>query len=605
MPKNANLLANSKELQNSPFFKLAKSTNKSLLIEEDVVDDIDEDIYTATTSSPSGYTLKAPPPRQLTRQKPSNLPVAVSSLLDLHNAVENAFRIHLSTCSTIEQPAITHKGQSAIYRYPSLIDLSTLSKLVASSGKKNLNSQSLSRLGYLWNDDIGFIISTTRSNDYSIGLEVAIDSPSTSTSPAKGAIAVMRDFTNAKNHWLNQTQFRKQKVLERAQVWVNEQFELWMNQQLDDVTKTPTHKSIPSSSIQSSGLLTPPSTATKAKMKAPMSPTSPTAQSPYPKDFLKSLTSTPTKLLPNLPSKSRPKTPSDALKRMASYNSSQSLLRTAPVKRSRVKSPSPPPKSIKRAKTLNDEDDVFKTPSKPTHTKEAPQSLTMAERKKNLEASIRAKQDLKLKARGDQLYGNDKESHAIKSQEFQRRSRLSRLPAVAEAVYLWVSFLSNIDIPNKPRLFAPNVSSVASSPSASLPTPTSRKRRARPLQEVASVIVKSSKVAMSAAEAVDSLKMLCNLCPDYLFMRVVDKVEYLEMPTSTSNPIVPPSPAQHPLLAATTPSQTSPRKATPPCSPKSPKSPLSGTVFESPSRNRSAMTLRDVRLVIEKELRKL
>ncbi|TIB76765.1 hypothetical protein E3Q23_01700 [Wallemia mellicola] len=590
MPKNANLLANSKELQNSPFFKLAKSTNKSLLIEEDVVDDIDEDIYTATTSSPSGYTLKAPPPRQLTRQKSSNLPVAVSSLLDLHNAVENAFRIHLSTCSTIEQPAITHKGQSAIYRYPSLIDLSTLSKLVASSGKKNLNSQSLSRLGYLWNDDIGFIISTTRSNDYSIGLEVAIDSPSTSTSPAKGAIAVMRDFTNAKNHWLNQTQFRKQKVLERAQVWVNEQFELWMNQQLDDVTKTPTHKSIPSSSIQSSGLLTPPSTATKAKMKAPMSPTSPTAHSPYPKDFLKSLTSTPTKLLPNLPSKSRPKTPSDALKRMASYNSSQSLLRTAPVKRSRVKSPSPPPKSIKRAKTLNDEDDVFKTPSKPTHTKEAPQSLTMAERKKNLEASIRAKQDLKLKARGDQLYGNDKESHAIKSQEFQRRSRLSRLPAVAEAVYL---------------LFAPNVSSVASSPSASLPTPTSRKRRARPLQEVASVIVKSSKVAMSAAEAVDSLKMLCNLCPDYLFMRVVDKVEYLEMPTSTSNPIVPPSPAQHPLLAATTPSQTSPRKATPPCSPKSPKSPLSGTVFESPSRNRSAMTLRDVRLVIEKELRKL
>lgn len=440
MPKNANLLANSKELQNSPFFKLAKSTNKSLLIEEDVIDDIDEDTYTATTSSPSGYTLKAPPPRQSIHQKSSNLPVAVSSLLDLHNAVENAFRIHLSTCSTIEQPAITHKGQSAIYRYPSLIDLSTLSKLVASSGKKNLNSQSLSRLGYLWNDDIGFIISTTRNNDYSIGLEVAIESPSTSTSPAKGAIAVMRDFTNAKHHWLNQTQFRKQKVLERAQVWVNEQFELWMNQQLDDVTKTPTHKSIPSSSIQSSGLLTPPSTATKAKMKAPMSPTSPTAQSPYPKDFLKSLTSTPTKLLPNLPSKSRPKTPSDALKRMASYNNSQSLLRTAPVKRSRVKSPSPPPKSIKRAKTLNDEDDVFKTPSKPTQNKEAPQSLTMAERKKNLEASIRAKQDLKLKARGDQLYSNDKESHAIKSQEFQRRSRLSRLPAVAEAVYLWVSF---------------------------------------------------------------------------------------------------------------------------------------------------------------------
>ena len=121
---------------------------------------------------------------------------------------------------------------------------------------------------------------------------------------------------------------------------------------------------------------------------------------------------------------------------------------------------------------------------------------------------------------------------------------------------------------------------------------------------------------MYLAEAVDSLKMLCKLCPDFLFVKVVDKVEYLEMPTSTSiigtnqtHNIIPPSPNNHPLLAATTPKDVSPSKytrvSTPPCSPRSPKSPLTGKEFESPSKRSSLMTLRDVRRVIELELSRL
>lgn len=105
--------------------------------------------------------------------------------------------------------------------------------------------------------------------------------------------------------------------------------------------------------------------------------------------------------------------------------------------------------------------------------------------------------------------------------------------------------------------------------------------------------------------------MLCNLCPDFVFLKLVDRVEYLEMPTSLSglsgsagHAIVPPSPSAHPLLAATTPNNASSGTTHPPKSPKSPKSPLTGTEVDSPSKRKSAMTLREVRMVITRELDK-
>ncbi|TIB32887.1 hypothetical protein E3P86_03059 [Wallemia ichthyophaga] len=612
-PRNAHI-----DLQDSPFFKLAQQTRntpankgKRRLLDEDLPSSDEEDFNepqpTTSSSHCPSYSLNAPPARPTRSKLNSRLPVAVESLIDLHNAVENAFRIHLSTSSALPPPLImpfseshraghsslkTYKQGLHILRFDTLIDLDTLSKLVASASSKNLNPATLSKLKYLWNDDIGFIIATTRVKEYSIGMEVAIEEKKT----AKGAIGVMRDFARAKDEWFRQTDRRREIVTERAKAWVNEQFETWMNSQLEDVTKTPkSHSNQLSSSITRSGLLTPPSTASKGKAKKEDStPQSPSERKVYPGDFLRSVTNTPSKQLPQLPMKTRPKTPSDALKRMASYNNAEKLMQTAPVKRARVKSPSPPPRSLKKAKTMMAEEDesnvndVFRTPSKeaPATPTKAPSTMTMAERKKNLEASVRAKMELKRKAKEEQLGGGsefNKQSHAVKSEVFQRRSRLSRLPAVAEAVYL---------------LFAPNVSNVPSSPSASLPTPTSRKRRARPLQEVATVIVKSSKVAMSAAEACDSLKMLCNLCPDFVFLKLVDRVEYLEMPTSLSglsgsagHAIVPPSPSAHPLLAATTPNNASSGTTHPPKSPKSPKSPLTGTEVDSPSKRKSAMTL--------------
>lgn len=465
-PSNAHL-----DLQDSPFFKLAQETRntpankgKRRLMDEDLPssDEEEEENAFTGTSSPqsSSYTLNAPPARptrsKLTRQH-SRLPVAVESLIELHNAVENAFRIHLSTSSALPPPLImpyseTHRaGHSSlktytdglyILRFDTLIDLNTLSKLVASASAKNLNAATLSKLKYLWNDDIGFIIATTRVKEYSIGMEVAIEEKNT----AKGAIGVMRDFARAKEEWFRQTDRRREIVIERAKAWVGEQFDNWMNSQLEDLTKTPkSHSNQLSSSITRSGLLTPPSTTSKAK-KGHGTPQSP-SEKVYPSEFLRSVTNTPSKHLPQLPMKSRPKTPSDALKRMASYNNAEKLMQTAPVKRARVKSPSPPPRSLKKAKTMmaeEDESDVFRTPSKavaPATPTKAPSTMSMAERKKNLEASVRAKMELKRKVKEEQLGGGsdfNKQSHAVKSEVFQRRSRLSRLPAVAEAVYLWV-----------------------------------------------------------------------------------------------------------------------------------------------------------------------
>jgi hypothetical protein len=56
-----------------------------------------------------------------------------------------------------------------------------------------------------------------------------------------------------------------------------------------------------------------------------------------------------------------------------------------------------------------------------------------------------------------------------------------------------------------------------------------RKRRAIPLSEVATVLAKSSKVALSTAEARDAVGLLCSLCPDFVKVRVVERQEYLAL----------------------------------------------------------------------------
>lgn len=66
-------------------------------------------------------------------------------------------------------------------------------------------------------------------------------------------------------------------------------------------------------------------------------------------------------------------------------------------------------------------------------------------------------------------------------------------------------------------------------------TPIARKRRALPLSEVATAIIKSSPVPISTAEANESLALLARLCPFFIKQLNIAGNEWLEMPASTSN----------------------------------------------------------------------
>lgn len=65
------------------------------------------------------------------------------------------------------------------------------------------------------------------------------------------------------------------------------------------------------------------------------------------------------------------------------------------------------------------------------------------------------------------------------------------------------------------------------------PSPSSQKRRALPLEDVASVVVKSSKTEISHAEAIQSLQMLAELCPTFIRLLPLAGEDYVEMPAPT------------------------------------------------------------------------
>ncbi|KZT51374.1 hypothetical protein CALCODRAFT_137518 [Calocera cornea HHB12733] len=106
----------------------------------------------------------------------------------------------------------------------------------------------------------------------------------------------------------------------------------------------------------------------------------------------------------------------------------------------------------------------------------------------------------------------------VTADELKRRSALSRLGGVAEGIYM---------------LF--------SSTGGDLATPATRRRRAVPMDEAVQILVKSSKVAISEAEAQSSIKMLAELCPFFVRVLVIDRAEWLEAPSSSAL-AAPPSP---------------------------------------------------------------
>lgn len=173
----------------------------------------------------------------------------------------------------------------------------------------------------------------------------------------------------------------------------------------------------------------------------------------------------------------------------------------------------------------------------------------------------------------------------------RRRAILSRLPGIADAVWMLFS---------------------ATGSSGALLTSSSRKRRALERGEVIRAVVKSSKGPLSEAEATESLTMLCELCPFFLQSKVIGGENWLEMPASSG-----PS-----TVTSGSPSPRSPSKTTtaahgPPGSPnrrptsaaRLPGSPSKRQVIEEELLNRSPKRvkkeeggIRDVHERIRREL---
>lgn len=115
------------------------------------------------------------------------------------------------------------------------------------------------------------------------------------------------------------------------------------------------------------------------------------------------------------------------------------------------------------------------------------------------------------------------ETPVERMEELRERSALSRLAAIAEGLHLCVDLFSAgiVRYRSTHRLFS--TTDAPPSPSMSLPTPPTRKRRAVPLDEVAALIVKSSRVGMSSAEARDALMLLCRVSPGFVSIREIDR----------------------------------------------------------------------------------
>lgn len=172
--------------------------------------------------------------------------------------------------------------------------------------------------------------------------------------------------------------------------------------------------------------------------------------------------------------------------------------------------------------------------------------------------------------------------------EMRRRCLLGRLGGVAESVWMFAFFFffSSLVLTSCPRLFSAPVSGNA--------TP-GRKRRALPVREVATAVIKSSPVPISAAEATESLTLLVKLCPFFLKKLDIQGEEWVEMPAPSANSSG---------LPGTSSINATPTKRglVPPSSPGS-KIDSAELIHRSPKRvKKEAGGLREVREIIRREL---
>jgi len=157
--------------------------------------------------------------------------------------------------------------------------------------------------------------------------------------------------------------------------------------------------------------------------------------------------------------------------------------------------------------------------------------------------------------------------------EMRRRCLLGRLGGVAESIWM---------------LFSNPTTGTSSTPG--------RKRRALPITDVITAIVKSSPVPISTAEANESMSMLIKLCPFFLKKLHISGKEWIEMPSSNSA-------ASNAVSTEGTPTKSKPNVLFSPGRLKGKDESAQELVTRSPRRvKREGGGLREVREIIRREL---
>ncbi|KAF9263549.1 hypothetical protein L218DRAFT_321843 [Marasmius fiardii PR-910] len=162
---------------------------------------------------------------------------------------------------------------------------------------------------------------------------------------------------------------------------------------------------------------------------------------------------------------------------------------------------------------------IDEIPSTPTESGSVPQTPTTSRRQALYERIRQRSLSASPSKQRHGLAANLSQDQMLKlsQDEMRQRCLLGRLGGVAESVWM---------------LFTAPTAGTSS-------TPHARKRRALPKAEVATAVIKSSPVPISAADANESLDLLTRLCPFFLKPLNITGESWLEMPASKSDPATP------------------------------------------------------------------
>ncbi|KAF8293630.1 hypothetical protein DL93DRAFT_2091901, partial [Clavulina sp. PMI_390] len=499
--------------------------------------DFDEEVLT-----PKKVRMAPPSPPPTVRKRISShrsLPGHLSRLLDLHRSIETAISSALATSSSgflSSSSAGTDESSSssepASSYMPNVINHLGLLETVVT---RQFSVDDLSRLVWLWEwdgeelpDKASSSLPSVESNPFLDtpkdwirgGMGIIVSSTTHSSraqpkrTPAYGiGIEVQKLKKGMKSvaQWTAAAESRRQEVTSRLECWVALHTKARVKERETSRASSPTPSPIPNLPFSAlpklpTASLTTTRTSALARTLLDASPHKSPFRSRPPEGGLPPIRS----------STSFPLSPASSISSRASMSRTPSPIKSSSLANSLV---SP-------VKGLDAPFDLRQRPSTPENSRQTPvpQTPTTARRAALRERLMQKSQNTPTKG-GLQVTSKnadgDEVVHMLAQEDVKRRLLLGRLPDVAQAV--WMLFTTSPQSPS------------------SNPTPPTRRRRAIPIEEVVQVIVKSARSPINSVEATDSLRMLTELCPDFIKSLLIDGSEWLQMASSTGP--TPPSPS--------------------------------------------------------------